>query len=49
MFTIPETVVGLKPHQRPGPPVLLAAFTPGGLRRIGRRCDGWLPVAMPLP
>ncbi|MEW2489881.1 hypothetical protein [Streptomyces sp. NPDC048411] len=31
------------------PPVLLAAFTPGGLRRIGRRFGGWLPVAMPLP
>ncbi|MFD6534603.1 TIGR03619 family F420-dependent LLM class oxidoreductase [Streptomyces sp. NPDC060184] len=49
LFTIPETVVGLKPGQRPGPPVLLAAFTPSGLRRIGRRLDGWLPVAMPLP
>ncbi|WEP00811.1 TIGR03619 family F420-dependent LLM class oxidoreductase (plasmid) [Streptomyces sp. FXJ1.172] len=49
LFTIPETVVGLKPAQRPGPPVLLAAFSPGGLRRIGRRFGGWLPVAMPLP
>ncbi|MFE3906479.1 TIGR03619 family F420-dependent LLM class oxidoreductase [Streptomyces sp. NPDC059153] len=49
LFTIPETVVGLKPRQRPGPLVLLAAFTPGGLRRIGRRFGGWLPVAMPLP
>ncbi|MGW2282782.1 TIGR03619 family F420-dependent LLM class oxidoreductase [Streptomyces sp. NPDC001770] len=49
LFTVPETVVGLKPHRRPGPPVLLAAFTPGGLRRIGRRFGGWLPVAMPLP
>jgi probable F420-dependent oxidoreductase len=49
LFTIPATVVGLKPSRRPGPPVLLAAFTPSGLRRIGRRCDGWLPVAMPLP
>ncbi|WP_338704185.1 TIGR03619 family F420-dependent LLM class oxidoreductase (plasmid) [Streptomyces sp. Q6] len=49
LFTIPETVVGLKPSQRPGPPLLLAAFSPGGLRRVGRRLDGWLPVAMPLP
>ncbi|WP_420036450.1 TIGR03619 family F420-dependent LLM class oxidoreductase [Streptomyces sp. cg28] len=49
LFTVPETVVGLEPHQRPGPPVLLAAFTPVGLRRIGRRLGGWLPVAMPLP
>ncbi|KUN18164.1 LLM class F420-dependent oxidoreductase [Streptomyces antibioticus] len=49
LFTIPETVVGLNPSQRPGPPVLLAAFTPRGLRRVGRRLDGWLPTAMPLP
>ncbi|GHB13372.1 LLM class F420-dependent oxidoreductase [Streptomyces tendae] len=49
LFSVPETRVGLKPHQRPGPPVLLAAFGPRGLRRIGRRLDGWLPVAMPLP
>ncbi|MEU0945604.1 hypothetical protein ABZ379_22900 [Streptomyces canus] len=37
LFTIPETVVGLNPRQRPGPPVLLAAFTPAGLLRMGRR------------
>ncbi|MFC9493803.1 TIGR03619 family F420-dependent LLM class oxidoreductase [Streptomyces sp. NPDC056982] len=49
LFTVPETVVGLKPEQRPGPPVLLAAFSPGGLRRVARRASGWLPVAMPLP
>ncbi|MFF0752985.1 TIGR03619 family F420-dependent LLM class oxidoreductase [Streptomyces sp. NPDC004267] len=49
LFTIPETVVGLKPCRRPGPPVLLAAFSARGLRRIGRRYDGWLPVALPLP
>ncbi|MGY0021490.1 TIGR03619 family F420-dependent LLM class oxidoreductase [Streptomyces sp. YJ-C3] len=48
LFTVPRTVVGLKPAQRPRPPVLLAAFTPAGLRRIARRADGWLPVAMPL-
>ncbi|MFD8029339.1 TIGR03619 family F420-dependent LLM class oxidoreductase [Streptomyces sp. NPDC048231] len=48
LFTVPDTVVGLKPHQRPRPPLLLAAFTPRGLRRIGRRLDGWLPGAMPM-
>ncbi|MFJ8752946.1 TIGR03619 family F420-dependent LLM class oxidoreductase [Streptomyces sp. NPDC102441] len=48
LFTVPETRVGLRPHQRPGPPVLLAAFTPRGFARIGRRLDGWLPGAMPL-
>ena len=29
--------------------VLLAAFTPVGPRRTGRRLDGWLPVAMQNP
>ncbi|MFL4910096.1 TIGR03619 family F420-dependent LLM class oxidoreductase [Streptomyces sp. MMS24-I2-30] len=48
LFTVPRTVVGLKPEQRPRPPVLLAAFTPAGLRRVARRATGWLPVAMPL-
>jgi probable F420-dependent oxidoreductase len=49
LFTIPETVVGLKPWRRQGPRVLLAAFTPRGLSRIARLADGWLPIAMPLP
>ncbi|MEB3963380.1 TIGR03619 family F420-dependent LLM class oxidoreductase, partial [Streptomyces kunmingensis] len=48
LFTVPGTVVGLKPEQRSGPPVLLAAFSPAGLRRVARRAAGWLPVAMPL-
>jgi alkanesulfonate monooxygenase SsuD/methylene tetrahydromethanopterin reductase-like flavin-dependent oxidoreductase (luciferase family) len=48
LFTVPETVVGLKPEQRPGPSVLLAAFTPAGLRRVARRAAGCLPVSMPL-
>ncbi|MEU6347190.1 TIGR03619 family F420-dependent LLM class oxidoreductase [Streptomyces sp. NPDC046977] len=48
-FTIPETVVGLKPVQRPGPPVLLGAFNPAGLSRIARAADGWLSGGMPLP
>ncbi|MGY5036650.1 TIGR03619 family F420-dependent LLM class oxidoreductase [Streptomyces sp. 900116325] len=48
LFTIPETTVGLKPHQRAAPPILLAGFTPTGLRRVARRAAGWLPVAMPL-
>ncbi len=29
------------------PPVLLAGFQPRALRRVARRADGWLPVAIP--
>ncbi|WP_329225106.1 TIGR03619 family F420-dependent LLM class oxidoreductase [Streptomyces sp. NBC_00111] len=49
LFSVPEAVTGLRPHQRPAPPVLLAAFTPRGMRRVARRADGWLPTAMRLP
>lgn len=49
LFTIPKAVVGLKPHQQPGPPILLAAFTPAGMRRVAQRAAGWLPVGMPVP
>src|SRR6266540_3754928 len=31
------------PARPGGPPVWLAAFTPGALERVGRRYDGWLP------
>jgi probable F420-dependent oxidoreductase len=40
--------MGVKPVQRPGPPVLLAAYTSAGLERIARRADGWIPTGLPL-
>lgn len=45
---IAASVVGLKPVQRPHPPILLAASTPAGLERVARRADGWLPFGLPL-
>jgi probable F420-dependent oxidoreductase len=41
-WSIPESWVDLKPVQRPRPPVYLGAFTPPGLKRIGKRADGWM-------
>lgn len=47
-WSVPESWVELKPVQHPRPPIYLGAFSPAGLRRIGRRADGWLPaVAVP--
>ncbi|BCK57632.1 TIGR03619 family F420-dependent LLM class oxidoreductase [Nocardia wallacei] len=43
-WTIPPSWVDLKPAQRPHPPIHLGAFTPPGLKRVGRRADGWLAV-----
>jgi probable F420-dependent oxidoreductase len=47
-FTVAPSRVQPKPVQRPRPPVLLAAYTPAGLERIGCRADGWTPSGLPL-
>ncbi|MGC0415462.1 TIGR03619 family F420-dependent LLM class oxidoreductase [Embleya sp. AB8] len=48
-WTIPPSRIGRKPVQRPRPPLLLGGFSPAALERVGRRADGWLAGAMPLP
>jgi alkanesulfonate monooxygenase SsuD/methylene tetrahydromethanopterin reductase-like flavin-dependent oxidoreductase (luciferase family) len=45
---IAPSTIGLKPLQRPRPPLLLAAYTPAGLDRIARRADGWAPAGLPV-
>ena len=45
---IAPSVMGAKPVQRPGPPILLGAHSDAGLERIARRADGWLPFGIPL-
>ncbi|MEV4455807.1 TIGR03619 family F420-dependent LLM class oxidoreductase [Microbispora sp. NPDC004025] len=49
LWTVPPSHIDLKPRQRPRPPILLAGYTPGALERVGRRADGWLSAAMPMP
>lgn len=49
LWTVPPSRIDLKPCQRPRPPILLAGFTPPALERVGRRADGWLGAAMPMP
>ncbi|WP_020662839.1 TIGR03619 family F420-dependent LLM class oxidoreductase [Amycolatopsis benzoatilytica] len=48
-WDIPDLLVGLRPAQRPGPPVLLGGFSDAALRRVGRIGDGWLPAGLPAP
>ncbi|WP_163751090.1 TIGR03619 family F420-dependent LLM class oxidoreductase [Mycolicibacterium helvum] len=43
-YRIPPSWVSLKPVQQPRPPIYLGASSSAGLRRIGRRADGWLAV-----
>ncbi|WAP58474.1 TIGR03619 family F420-dependent LLM class oxidoreductase [Streptomyces sp. S465] len=45
-WTVPASHIDLKPASRPHPPVYLAAFAPAAVRRVARRADGWLPVAV---
>jgi probable F420-dependent oxidoreductase len=45
---IAPSVMGIKPVQRPNPPILLGTGSPSGLDRIARRADGWLPFGLPL-
>jgi probable F420-dependent oxidoreductase len=46
--TIVPSAGGLKPVQRPRPPILLAAYSPAGLDRVARRADGWQPAGLPV-
>ncbi|MFE6871255.1 TIGR03619 family F420-dependent LLM class oxidoreductase [Kitasatospora sp. NPDC057692] len=49
LWTVPPSTVLALPVQRPRPPVLLGGVSPAALERAGRRSDGWLGVALPLP
>lgn len=48
-WAIPPSDIAPRPVQTPRPPLLLGGVSPAALARIGRRADGWLPIAMPLP
>jgi probable F420-dependent oxidoreductase len=49
-FDIARSIVGLRPVQLGGPPVLLGGMTVAGMERIGRRAAGWLPLSdIPAP
>ncbi len=46
-YTVPKSIIQPKPVQQPHPPLYLAAFSPGGLRRAATLANGWLPVGVP--
>ncbi|MEU6719902.1 TIGR03619 family F420-dependent LLM class oxidoreductase [Nonomuraea sp. NPDC046802] len=47
LWTIAPSHIDPKPARRP--PLYLAGFAEPALRRIGRRGDGWLTAALPVP
>jgi probable F420-dependent oxidoreductase len=47
-FKISKSYIGLKPIQKPHPPIYMAAFTPAAMKRAAREANGWFPVGVPL-
>jgi alkanesulfonate monooxygenase SsuD/methylene tetrahydromethanopterin reductase-like flavin-dependent oxidoreductase (luciferase family) len=47
-YQIPPSYIGLKPIQKPHPPIYVAAFTPASMRRLAREANGWNPAGVPL-
>lgn len=47
-YHVPRSIIGLKPVQKPHPPIYLAAFTPAGLKRAATLANGWNPVGVPV-
>src|ERR1041384_7346292 len=47
-FKISKSYFGLRPVQKPHPPIYMAAFTPGAMKRAAREANGWFPVGIPL-
>lgn len=46
-FSVPRSIIGLKPVQKPHPPIYMAAYTEAAQSRVARYADGWNPVGVP--
>lgn len=47
-FRIPKSFIGLKPIQKPHPPIYMAAYAPGSMKRVATEANGWFPVGVPI-
>jgi probable F420-dependent oxidoreductase len=47
-YHVPKSFIGMKPVQKPHPPIYLAAFAPPALERLARKADGWNPTGIPV-
>ena len=47
-FQLPKSIIQPKPVQKPHPPIYLAAYSPGAMKRTAKLADGWMPVGMPI-
>jgi probable F420-dependent oxidoreductase len=47
-FKLSESYIAPKPVQKPHPPVYMAAYSPGAMKRVAKYADGWHPVGLPF-
>ncbi|MFQ6031265.1 MAG: LLM class F420-dependent oxidoreductase [Dehalococcoidia bacterium] len=47
-FHVPQSIIQPKPVQKPHPPIYLAAYVPGALKRVAKAADGWNPTGIPM-
>lgn len=45
---ITKSFIGPKPLQKPHPPIYMAAYTPGAMKRVAKEAKGWFPVGVPI-
>ena len=46
-FHIPKSIIQPKPVQKPHPPIYLAAYAPGSMKKVATMGDGWFPAGTP--
>jgi len=47
-FQVSKSIVQPKPVQKRHPPIYLAAYTPGAMKRVATFADGWTPAHVPI-
>jgi probable F420-dependent oxidoreductase len=47
-FAVSKSTIGLKPVQKPHPPIYMAAYAPSAMSRVAKEANGWFPVGVPL-
>ncbi len=47
-YHVPRSIIGLKPIQKPHPPIYLAAYVPAALKRAATLANGWNPAGLPV-
>ena len=48
-YKLASSTILPKPVQKPHPPIFLAAYSPGAMKRVATFADGWLPAGVPIP